>query len=83
LFSSFGTNRDRSPRIRAPSRGGNPLNRILFVAGFPDFDELIDKLERKADAATQCGQVLAVPRSREGHITMRKPPRGRAKATSP
>jgi hypothetical protein len=30
------------------SRGGNPLTRILFGAGFPDFDELIGQLERRS-----------------------------------
>jgi hypothetical protein len=28
------------------SRGGNPVTRILFGAGFPDTDELVAGLER-------------------------------------
>jgi len=30
------------------SRGGNPVTRILFGAGFPDFEELVDTLARQA-----------------------------------
>ncbi len=29
------------------SRGGNPVTRILFGAGFPDLDDVVDELEKR------------------------------------
>ena len=33
------------------SRGGNPLTRVLFGAGFPDFDELVEVLAARRSAS--------------------------------
>ena len=30
------------------SRGGNPLSRVLFGAGFPDAEEVVDEIARLA-----------------------------------
>ncbi len=31
------------------SRGGNPVTRVLFGAGFPDLDRVVDELEKRQD----------------------------------